>query len=303
MSTSPYIDYAPYFVAKDKGYFDAFQIDAELTVGSGSTAEILPLLAAGHVTVAGISLSAGFFNAVNTGSSVVVLTPQATIPHTGRSPVGILVTRAAFEAGLRSPVALKGKRVAIPGPAGFAEYSTALALRSVGLDITDVELVNLPPPETAAALINGSIDAGWVIEPFLTTLQRDGSIVALEDTWDRGVQFGMVAANGDFVRQEPEAAARFLAAWLRAARELEAGGWSEPVTQQIIERYTRLSGAQISELARSTTSTDGAVDLASVQAIEWYFRERGALRYTGATDFEALYRRDVLERARHLLGQ
>lgn len=146
MSTSPYIDYAPYFVAKDKGYFDAFQIDAELTVGSGSTAEILPLLAAGRVTVAGISLSAGFFNAVNTGSSVVVLTPQATIPHTGRSPVGILVTRAAFEAGLRSPVALKGKRVAIPGPAGFAEYSTALALRSVGLDITDVELVNLPPP-------------------------------------------------------------------------------------------------------------------------------------------------------------
>jgi NitT/TauT family transport system substrate-binding protein len=123
VSTSPYIDYAPYFVAKDKGYFDAFQIDAELTVGSGSTAEILPLLAAGRVTVAGISLSAGFFNAVNTGSSVVVLTPQATIPHS-----------CGIRGRLAQPSGTQGQTRSYPRPGGIRRVlnCASLAIRRTG---------------------------------------------------------------------------------------------------------------------------------------------------------------------------
>ena len=60
---SPFTDYAPFFVAKEKGYFEENGLDVTLTIKSGS-AETTQLLAAGQSQAGGDTWGSAFFNTI-----------------------------------------------------------------------------------------------------------------------------------------------------------------------------------------------------------------------------------------------
>ncbi len=68
--------------------------------------------------------------------------PSARMPNTVPSPSPFMVSTAAWNSGIRTVQALKGKRVGVPGPGGFGLYSVAKALEKGGLTLKDVQLVN-----------------------------------------------------------------------------------------------------------------------------------------------------------------
>lgn len=300
---SPYTDYAPFFVAEDKGYFDQMGVDVELVPKGGATAETYQMMAAGEVTAGGSTWGCSFFNAVKQGTMVSIIAPMATMPLTGKSPSPLMVSKKAYDSGEVTTVAdLKGQKVGIPGPGGFGEYSVMLALKAAGLSIDDVELVNLGPPETGPAMENGSVVASWTIEPFSTFLEREGMAVVLSSDHAKGVELGFLAFSSDFVKANPEATARFTAAYLKANSELAAGGWNDPVIRAIVEKYTELPGDVLSAVGLTVRSEDGSIDLDSVRDQEAYCRERGNLEYEGELDLDSIYSTDVLKRAIELLG-
>lgn len=301
---SPYTDYAPAMVAEDKGYFDEMGLDVELMPKGGITAETYQLLASGDVTCGGSSWGASFFNAVALGTMVTIVSPMATMPTTGKSPSPLMVSKAAYDSGEVTTVAdLRGKRIGIPGPGGFGEYSTVLALQSAGLTADDVELVNIGPPEIGVAMENGSIVASWTIEPFTTFLEREGIAVVLDDTSARGVELGFLAFDTNFVNENPEATAKFLAEYLKAYHELNTGGWDDPDIQKIVEKYTELPSDVLNQIGLTVLSPDYTINWDSVRAQEAYFRSQGVLEYEGELDFDAIYRKDILERALEILGE
>jgi NitT/TauT family transport system substrate-binding protein len=298
---SPYTDYAPAMVAEDKGYFDDMGLDVELMPKGGLTAETYQLLASGEVTCGGSSWGASFFNAVSLGTMVSIVSPMATMPTSGKSPSPLMVSKSAYDSGEVTSVAdLKGKRIGIPGPGGFGEYSTILALQSAGLTADDVELVNIGPPEIGVAMENGSIVASWTIEPFTTFLEREGIAVVLDDTSARGVELGFLAFDTGFADENP---AKFLAAYLKAYRELNSGGWDDPEIQKIVEKYTELPSDVLTQIGLTVLSPDYTINWDSVRAQEDYFRSQGVLEYEGELDFDAIYRKDILERALEILGE
>ena len=175
----------------------------------------------------------------------------------------------------------------------------AKALEAGGLTLDDVELVNVGPPETGPALVGGSVDAAWSIEPISSSLESEGiASEILPIDYHAGTELGALVFSTEYVDEHPDAVVAFTAAYLRAAAELEAGGWDDPANQEIIARYTELPVETLTSLALTEQDPTGEIDWEDVHAQEQFFRDRGTLEYEGEADVESIFRADLLEQAR-----
>lgn len=299
---SPFADYAPFFLAEDLGYFDEFGLDVTLSPKSG-TAETIQMLASGNVVSGAATWGAGLFNSIHSGATVTIVATLAKMPNGVPSPSPFMVSELAWQAGIRKVEDLKGKRVGIPGPGGFGMYSVAKALEKGGLTVDDVEAVFLPPPATAAAFANGGLEAGWSIEPFALQLEKEGLGRRLVEDHTMGTELGFIAFNNEFAVENEDAVVRFMAAFLKAARQLDNGGWEDDNILEIVSRYTGTEKDTLKGIAYTVRSEDGSIDLASVREQEEFFRARGALEYDGPIDIDAVYRTDLLKKANDLLAK
>lgn len=299
---SPYADYAPFFVAEELGYFDEFGLDVTLSP-KGGTAETIQMLASGNVLSGAATWGAGLFNSIHGGATVTIVATLAKMPDTVPSPSPFMVSEEAWQAGIREIKDLKGKRVGIPGPGGFGMYSVAKALEKGGLTIDDVEAIFLPPPATAAAFANGGLEAGWSIEPFALQLEKEGLGRRLVEDHTFGTELGFIAFNNEFAQENEDVIVRFLAAFLKAARQLDNGGWEDDNILEIVAKYTGTEKDTLKGIAYTVRSEDGTIDLASVREQEEFFRSMGSLEYEGPIDIDTVYRTDLLEKANDLLAK
>lgn len=298
---SPYADYAPFFVAEELGYFDEFGVDVTLSP-KGDTAETIQMLASGNIEAGAVSWASSLFNGLDRGATVAIIATSARMPSTVPSPSPLMVSQEAWDAGLRTAADLKGKRIGIPGPGGFGMFSVGKALEKGGLTFDDVEPVFLPPPATAAAFANGALDAGWSIEPFAGQLEKQGLGRRLVEDHTFGTELGLIAFNQDFVTENEDLVVNFMAAYLKAARLLDNGGWEDAKVLEIVSKYTGTEPDALRGIPYTVRSDDGTIDMASVREQEEFFRKRGALAYDGQVDIESVYRIDLLRRANDLLA-
>lgn len=296
---SPYADYAPFFLAQEKGYFEDAGLDVELVAKGGSSGETYQQVSTGNITAGGATWGAGLFNATKSGASISVIASVSRIPESGPNPSPLLVSEAS---DVQDAADLAGKKIGIPGDGGFGIYSVALALESAGLDVADVELVNLSPGDIPAALSNGSVDASWSIEPISSAVIAQGiGHELLPIDYHAGVELGAMVFNTEYVDKHPAAVTAFTAAYLKAVNELEEGGWQDPDTQEIIAAYTELPVETLTSIALTTQDPSGEIDWEDVARQEQFFRDRDALEFDGDSGIQDIYRDDILKDAIALL--
>jgi NitT/TauT family transport system substrate-binding protein len=292
---SPYADYAPFFLAEENGYFEDAGLDVELVAKGGSSGETYQQVSTGNITAGGATWGAGLFNATKAGASLSVIASVSRIPESGANPSPLIASDAS---DLEDAADLKGKKIGIPGDGGFGIYSVALALESAGLSVDDVELVNLSPGDIPAALANGSVDASWSIEPISSAVIAQGiAHELLPIDYQAGVELGAMVFNTEYVEKHPAAVTAFTAAYLKAVKELEDGGWDDPATQEIIAEYTDLPVETLTSIALTTQDPSGAIDWEDVARQEQFFRDRDALEFDGDSGIEDIYRADILKDA------
>ena len=134
----------------------------------------------------------------NSGASVIAALASNAIDigYAGSSPLAAGVTRGApIEAflvagligkaeglvvrngsGVNDIKDLVGKKVATPF-VSTAHYSLLFALKQAGVDATKVNVLNLQPPEIAAAFARGDIDGAYVWDPVLTKAKENGKVL------------------------------------------------------------------------------------------------------------------------------
>ncbi|WP_296649734.1 taurine ABC transporter substrate-binding protein [Paraburkholderia sp.] len=78
--------------------------------------------------------------------------------------------------GITSVAALKGKTVGVPF-VSTSHFHTLVALEHAGVNPADVKIVNLRPPEVAAAWQRGDIDATWIWDPVLAQVKKNGRVL------------------------------------------------------------------------------------------------------------------------------
>jgi taurine transport system substrate-binding protein len=111
--------------------------------------------------------------------------------------------------GIVKPSDLVGKKIAVPF-ISTSHYSLLAALKHWNIASESVQILNLRPPEIAAAWARGDIDGAYVWDPALTEIKATGSVLASSadvgkwgaptfDVWV--VRKDFAAAHPDFVTQ------------------------------------------------------------------------------------------------------
>ena len=174
------IDFAPLWIARDKGLFREERAEVEITYIQGNIRGVQSLLA-GEIQ-AGIAGSAGPIGARAAGEdTVIVAVPMNRLDYTfvAREP-------------LKRPSDIQGKKIGIGSVGGSDEVATRIALEHLGVDPASVVRLQVGgSAERLAALRSGSIDAANV--GGATFIGAGAGLHKVVDLTELGVDFPFTA--------------------------------------------------------------------------------------------------------------
>ncbi len=107
--------------------------------------------------------------------------------------------------GIESLNDLKGKKLAA-APVSTDHYQLLALIKSLGLTEKDVQVFAIPQPEIVAGYNRGDIDGGFVWDPALTELKKNGKVlVTSKDVADKGAPtFSAWVATSAFASENPD---------------------------------------------------------------------------------------------------
>jgi NitT/TauT family transport system substrate-binding protein len=99
---------------------------------------------------------------------------------------------------------LKGKRIAVPNRYSNQRLLVFKVLKERGLKLSDVELVEMAPPDMPAALYARAVDGITSDEPFMAQTERDGYgrvLYLTKDVWPEFISC-VLAVRDDVIRDD-----------------------------------------------------------------------------------------------------
>ncbi len=193
----------PFLTAIANGSFEkatGYKIDWRQFSSAG---DITSAFASGDVPV-GVLGSTGIAGAATRGVDVELFW---ILDNIGRSEA--LVARNG--SGINGPQDLKGKKVAVPF-VSTSHFHLLVALEKIWhIKTSDLQILNLKPPQIVAAWARGDIDAAYVWPPALIEIQKTGkTIITSEEVGKKSVPtFDGLIANRDWAKKHPEFMAKF----------------------------------------------------------------------------------------------
>ncbi|ASF38247.1 taurine ABC transporter substrate-binding protein [Halobacillus halophilus] len=296
---------AGFYIAKEKGYFDDYNIDVKFTQFANSD-DMLPALAAGEIDIAGGVSTASFFNAIAQGIDVKIIADKGHYIK-GDSYFSFVI-REELKDEIKDYSDLKGKRVAVSSQNAVDDYIFRSMLEHAGLKESDVEFVLMSDfGNMLAAMGNGSIDAALQIEPLITQGIEQGLHVRLGDATDFApdAQIAMVLGSPEFIEQETDVSLRFMAAYLKGVRDyndafIKGEGKEEVI--DIMTKHTALKDPALWEkVAITGLDPNGRMFTKDIKKQYEMYKENGAIR--GEFDFETSIDTSMTEKAVEVLGE
>lgn len=214
----PYSGWAGFYVAQDKGYFAAENLDVEFLLVKGSN-PANQAIAAGNAQLG-----------VSTASSVVVAASQglpllAVSAYMQSNPEGVI---ARQDRSITEITDFVGKRVGY-NVANPTVYLFEAKLQRAGVNKDDITWVTVQPEAMVPLLLSGEIDAAmgyWDWEAI--NAEQQGLPVNVFVMSDDQVQIygGIVSANAEWAKEHGDVIQRFLRAsvkgWIDAAADVDA---------------------------------------------------------------------------------
>lgn len=276
----PVMIFAPIFVAQERGYFTNENLKVELSPVQGGSDSVVQL-AAGNFDAAMGGAGAGLFNAAQRGIKFTIVAPM----HSERPPLTSPLVISAKRAGeFKSVADLKGKKVSINATGAATEYWLAQALEKNGLTINDVQVQTVPFGQVPAALESGSLDAAILGEPLATINKDKGLVTVLADDFINDFHSTFLYMGEPLLKGKPDAAKRFMRAYLRACRDLQ-GSYMNQEIADIIAKYTPpVPASVILRASPAQYDPNGTVPIQDLNTLQEYFIKRGVLEYKEPLD-------------------
>ncbi|WP_319559207.1 NrtA/SsuA/CpmA family ABC transporter substrate-binding protein [Marispirochaeta sp.] len=205
----------PQIIMKERGMLESAFSDRGIEVrfhGIESGAQQAQAMAAGSLDIGGVMNTTSVLLSVSAGNDVRIISGFSR-------PEKVFAIASADQSitGIRD---LEGKKVA--GPKGTVLHQLLIAaLESKGLEITDIEFLQMSIPQASTAMLAGHIDAALLAGSVLIQAQNSGArIVATAEGFVRPKL--VIAARGAFLDAHGEAVALYLQThrealeWMRA---------------------------------------------------------------------------------------
>lgn len=193
------------------------------------------------------AIASGSIDIGYVGSSPLTVAASQQLPIEAIFVVGNIAEAEALAVkGVNAPEELAGKKIATPF-VSTAHYSLLTALKHWGVDPSSLEILNLRPPEIAAAWERGDIDGAYVWDPVLTQIKSTGGTV-LADSADvaewGGPTFDAWIVRKDFAEANPDVVTAFVKTTGDAysAYLADPAAWS--ANSDAAKKIAELSGAK-----------------------------------------------------------
>ena len=187
------------------------------------------------------------------GSSPLAAAASKELPIETIFVVGLIGESEALVARNGSGVAkiadLAGKKVAVPF-VSTTHYSLLAALKHEGVDPKSVEILNLRPPEIAAAWQRGDIDAAYVWDPALGQIRTSGAVIvdsAKVASWGAPT-FDAWIVRTDFARAHPEQVRDFVKVTGASYAAFLAKPEAWTATSAEAGKIAKLTGAKVEDV-------------------------------------------------------
>ena len=274
------------YVAEKKGFFREEGLEVSF-ISFDSAAKMIAPFASGDLDVGGGGTSAGLYNAVARGIDIkIVADKNHTPPGQGIQP--LLVRKDHVDSGRYKTLAdLKGMKISTAAPGSAASTTLDRALKMGGLKLSDVDQVYMGFPQQAVALANKAIDAAFTAEPSATQAVNSGSAVRVmgDDEIYPMHQLAVVFYAGSFIKKKPEAARRYMRAYLKGVRyyndAIVNGRLNGPRGEEIVAILSEKIPLKDNSLYRSlippACDPDGKVQLKSLAEDLEFFRDAGQI--------------------------
>ncbi len=278
------------YIADKKGYFKAEGLDVEF-VGFKTAAQMIAPLGAGQLDVGGGTVSAALYNAFSRKIGIrIVADKGSSRPEYNFST--IMVRKDHLDSGRYKTFAdLKGMKVAIAGVGTGNAATLNAALQKAGLKFADVTTIDLGFPDHLVAYRNKAIDAGVTNEPTSTLAVREGVAVKVDgnETLFANHQTAVLLYSDNFAKTRPEAALKFMRAYIRATRDyndaLKGGRIAGKGADEVIATMVEYTSIKDPALHRDTTpaacNPDGGVDIASLESDLRFFKDMKLIEDAG----------------------
>jgi len=232
----PIADCAPIYLGKAKGFFAKQNLEIELSTQGGGAA-IIPGVLSGQLQF-GFSNVPSLLIAQTKGLKFIGIAPG--VASTGISGKDFCATLVPADSPIKNAKDLSGKTVAVNNLNNIGQVAIRAGVKAAGGDPNSVKYIEVPFPDMPAALADHRIEAGWMVEPFVTiALSRgnrvvDWPFVAIAPKAEIAVYF----ASAQYADANPDIVKRFKAAISESLAY--ADGHADEV-RQIIPTYTRIS--------------------------------------------------------------
>lgn len=199
------------------------------------------------------AIASGAIDIGYVGSSPLAAAASRELPIEAIFVVGLIGESEALVArngaGISSVKDLAGKKVAVPF-VSTTHYSLLAALKHEGVDPKGVEILNLRPPEIAAAWERGDIDAAYVWDPALGQIRTSGEVIvdsARVAEWGAPT-FDAWIVRTDFAEKNPHAVTGFAKVTGDAYADFleDPAAWSTSSAQA--DKIARLTGAKLDDV-------------------------------------------------------
>ncbi|MGJ9422233.1 ABC transporter substrate-binding protein [Aeromicrobium sp. CF3.5] len=209
-SALPILPTGAIVVGQEQGFFEDEGIDLTVEMAQGGAA-IIPGVVSGKPQF-GTSNPVSLLTARDKGLPLKVLTHWSSDlmpPEDGIN--GIISLK---DSGIDEPADLEGKSIAINTLKSIGDLTIRETLREAGGDPDSIDFVELGFPDMPAALEAGNVDAVWVPEPFLTSLQEGpGQLVGYTSQLSvPGMAMQYTFTSEELIASDPELVASMTAA-------------------------------------------------------------------------------------------
>jgi ABC-type nitrate/sulfonate/bicarbonate transport system substrate-binding protein len=256
---------------KEEGYFAQQGINVELEKVQSTTAA-LPLVINGDIAVYGGTLAPGLINSIAKGAHLHIVADKGRMAPGFCNSTALMVRRDLYDNGVvRNASDLKGRKIM-----GSSEqaYGVFRSLALGNLTSSDVEIVALDYPSGVVAFKNGAVDAGILVEPYITQALNIEAAVVLVPAQDYYPDYPTPLYFGPaFLEKNPELGKRFMVAYLQGVKQYNEGKTGRNL--EILQKYSQLDQDLLKQACWVPIAEDGLVIRQPVEEyMDWMYTNK-----------------------------
>ena len=271
VGTIPIAYMAPMYAARDKGFFAAEGLEAELQNVVGGTA-LIPAMEAGQFQF-GQSTITTVIMAVQQGLDIKIVVGNTRSPAKPPDDQPLIIRSDSDLTDLKQ---LEGKRVAANTLYTHNWLLLREQMRRKGGDPGKISFIEIPFPSQPDALLNKQVDAVLAVEPFSTFLAKTGKTKVLSyylsdalPNLDNAVWLG----SGKWIKDHPAETRAFIRA---VSKAIDFVNSNPDAKNQIIQGFTKLNPAIIKDL--TIPSYSARINLPALRKLTELMLQEGVLK-------------------------